>query len=125
MGFIGRTILAAGAAALLSAQTAYAAPTTSASTGVDPLVSLSVLGTAQSRAAVCGAASAAGAACVAPASMATAAATTAAAQGDPTYRRPQIGVIPLLIGLGLVIAVAALILSGNGHSKGNLTPVSP
>ena len=57
--------------------------------------------------------------------MATAAATTAAAQGDPTYRRPQIGVLPLLIGLGLVIAVAALILSGNGHAKGNLTPVSP
>ena len=47
--------LAAGAAALLSAQAAYAAPALNRSTSVDPLVSLSVLGTAQSRAAVCGA----------------------------------------------------------------------
>ena len=127
MKFIGRTFLAAGAAALISAQAAYAAPATPASTSVDPLVSVSVFGTAQSRAAVCGAATAAGGACVMPASIATAAATTAAAQADPAYDqpRPQIGVLPLLIGLGVVIAVAALILSGSGHGKGNLTPVSP
>jgi hypothetical protein len=126
MKFIGRTMLAAGAAALISAQAAYAAPRPT-SAGVDPLVSVSVFGTTQSRAAVCGATTAAGGSCVMPGSLATAAATTAAAQSDQAYNqpRPQLGVLPLLIGLGLVIAVAAIILSGSGHGKGNLTPVSP
>lgn len=50
--------LAAGAAALLSTQAAHAAPLNTRFV-VDPLVSLSVFGTAQSRAAVCAAGSAA------------------------------------------------------------------
>lgn len=45
--------LAAGAAALLSSQAVYAAPVRVAHP-IDPLVSLSLLGTPQSRAAVCG-----------------------------------------------------------------------
>lgn len=49
--------LAAGAAALLSAQAAHAAVNTRLA--VDPLVALSAFGTAQSRAAVCAAGSAA------------------------------------------------------------------
>ena len=43
-------VLAAGAAALISTQAVYAAPQAHRAVGVDPLVSLSVLGTTQSRA---------------------------------------------------------------------------
>lgn len=50
--------LTAGAAALVSAQAAYAAPLNTR-LAVDPLVALSAFGTAQSRAAVCAAGSAA------------------------------------------------------------------
>ena len=70
---IGTCALAAGAAALLSAQAAYAAPAR-ALPAVNPLVSLSLLGTAQSRTAVCSAgmsAAAAGAAVAAAAQTVT------------------------------------------------------
>jgi hypothetical protein len=119
--------LAAGAAALLSAQAVYAAPAPTPVSSVDPLVSLSILGTQQSRAAVC--ATAAG--CDVPASMASASAATsaataaaAAAQAEGTPKAFN----PLLLGLGLaaLIALVVAITSGgssNGH--GDLTPVSP
>jgi hypothetical protein len=110
----------AAATALLSTQAAYAAPANSAP-ALDPLVSLSVLGTAQSRAAICGA----GAQCVLPATAVAASATTAAAAQpyDGPPRGP--GIWPLLIGLGLVVVLMAVILSGNGNGDGDLTPVSP
>lgn len=81
MGNIVRKfVMAASAAALLSSQAAFAAPQY-VQPSVDPLVSLSVLGTAQSRAAVC----AAGAA----------AATAAATQGGPgTCVLPVRGQVP-------------------------------
>ncbi len=105
------------ATALLSTQAAYAAPANTAP-GLDPLVSLSVLGTAQSRAAVCGA----GAQCALPA--AAVAASAAAAQPYDGPRRGP-GVWPLLLGLGVVVILIAVILSGNGDGDGDLTPISP
>ena len=125
---IRRFALAAGAAALLSAQAAYAAPAPSRSTVVDPLVSLSVLSTTQSRAAVCSGATfgaGAAAACGLPATVpATSAAAAAAAAMNPENGKdfPTIG---LIIGLALVIALAFAITSGGGDSEGNLTPISP
>lgn len=134
--------LAAGAAALLSTQAAYAAPLKSR-LAIDPLVSLSVLGTAQSRSAVCAAGAAA----------AAAGAATAAAQGmvpapgcvlpvvaapppppvttsvAPLPPPPPVGVgfNPLLglLGALLILGVAAAVLSGGGDSKGDLEPISP
>lgn len=140
---IRSSALAAGAAALLSSQAVFAAPTTTASPAVDPLVSLSVLGTAQSRAAVCGSTSAAGAmsgavfqdssgncsitlAMASAPAAATAAGAAAVAQDYPAANTgPHIGVLPLVIGLGLIIAAAIAITSGGSDSSGNLTPVSP
>jgi len=131
---IRSSALAAGAAALLSAQAAYAAPALSRSASVDPLVSLSVLGTAQSRAAVCGASAGAtfgsGQACALPGPAATATAAAAAAiaaqPADTTYAGgPQIGVLPLILGLAVLVGVAALIASGDDDGFGDLSPVSP
>jgi hypothetical protein len=121
--------LAAGAAALLSTQAVYAAPVSSHSTGVDPLVSLSVLGTSQSRGAVCsgatfGAKAAASTACGIPVTAAAAAAAAATAQDYSDDPKP-IGVLPLIIGLVVIGGLIALILSSGGDSEGNLTPVSP
>lgn len=118
--------LAAGAAALLSAQAVTAAPVAAQRASVDPLVSLSVLGTAQSRAAVCSTGSCGTS--LAMASPATAmpasAAATAAAQGDPYGRR--VGVLPIALGLLAVIALIVIIASsGGGNAHGDLTPVSP
>ena len=109
------------ATALLSTQAAYAAPANTAP-GLDPLVSLSVLGTAQSRAAVCGA----GAQCALPAAaVAASAATTAAVHPTDYEHRHGPGVWPLLLGLGVVVILIAVILSGNGDGDGDLTPISP
>jgi hypothetical protein len=120
--------LAVGAAALLSTQAVYAAPVKTAP-AVDPLVSLSVLGTAQSRAAVCGT----GTTCALPMTMAASGATASPAlttgtmsaavmQGEPGKR-----IDPLLLALGaaIIIAIIVAILSGGGDGDGDLTPVSP
>lgn len=118
--------LAAGAAALLSAQAAYAAPTPTTHSGVDPLVSLSVLGTQQSRAAVCSA-SALPSACNVPASMAAASAATvaAAAAAQDAPKPKSLGLWPLLLGVAALIAVIIAITSGGDNGSGDLTPVSP
>lgn len=133
--------LAAGAAALLSTQAVYAAPRARAA-GVDPLVSLSLLGTVQSSAAVCGAAAGATAAasaavqapgaCVLPVNPAPAAAPMgeAVAPVAPVAVAPAaglgIGLLPLLAGLVAVAALAAVLAtSGNNNGNGDLTPVSP
>lgn len=132
--------LAAGAAALLSAQAAYAAPAPSYM--VDPLVSLSALGTAQSRTAVCAAGS-----------TAAAMAGTAAVQGAPGCVLPvtappvvapvvetvppplapaiapapgkELGLLPILGGLALLAAIAAFVLLDDDDDDGSLEPISP
>jgi hypothetical protein len=118
--------LAAGAAALLSAQAVYAAPAQTSVSGVDPLVSLSILGTQQSRAAVCST----GAACNVPASMASASAATSAATAAATAAQadgtPK-GFSPLLIGLGIAVFIGLIvaITSGGHNGHGDLNPISP
>lgn len=113
----------AAMAALLSAQTAYAAPVSSGAPAFDPLVSLSILGTNQSRAAVCRA----GACALPQGNPATgiAAAGAAAAQGDYPPRGKDI-MWPLIIG-GLVVIILIILIasSGGGDADGDLTPVSP
>ena len=120
--------LAAGAAALLSAQAVYAAPTPTTPTSVDPLISLSVLGTQQSRAAVC--ASASDTTCSIPASMASASAATAAASAAATAAQDapppkSFGFWPVLLGLAALIAVVVAVTSGGSNGHGDLSPVSP
>jgi hypothetical protein len=125
---IRKYVLAAGAATLLSTQAAAAAPATSHAS-VDPLVMLSALGTAQSRAAVCAAGSAAAAA------GAAYAATQAAPQGcllpltapqtvapvgetvTPVATRPgkRIGILPIALGLLGLAIVAFLVLDDDDN----------
>lgn len=138
-GFRG-CALAAGAAALLSTQAVYAAPVATGFASVDPLVSLSILGGAQSSAAVCGAAAGV---------TAGAAAAADAAQGPagcvlPVMASPTpppipgqaiaplapagtgIGALPLLLGLAAILGLAALLAASSGNNgHGDLTPVSP
>lgn len=116
-----KVVLVAAATALLSTQAAYAAPANSAP-ALDPLVSLSVLGTPQSRAAVCNG----GGQCALPSSaVAASAATAAAAQPYDERDRRGPGIWPLLLGLGVVIILMAIILSDDGDGSGDLTPISP
>lgn len=126
MAGIGRGLtFVAGTVALVSAQAVSANSNPNAAPAIDPLVSVSVLGTPQSRAAIC-AANQIGSGCVLPgaASLATAAATAATTQTDSSTP-PKSITWPLVIGLIAIIAVAALIFSSNGDGEGNLTPVSP
>jgi peptidoglycan/LPS O-acetylase OafA/YrhL len=117
--------LAAGAAALLSAQAVYAAPTPTASSGIDPLVSLSVLGSQQSRAALCSA-SASATACSVPASIASAAAAAAAATAAQDQPAPKsFGIWPILLGLAALAAVIVAITSGGNNGSGDLSPIGP
>ena len=121
--------LAAGAAALLSTQAVYAAPAPGHA-GVDPLVSLSVLGTTQSRVAL---AAASGAVQGVPATQTCADGTVipatamcaAPAGPPPPPPAPVIGTLPLMLGLIALIGVMALVVSGGGSASGDLTPVSP
>lgn len=121
---IRKSMLVAGAAAFFSAQAAYAAPGVQRSPAVDPLVSVSVLGTPQSRAAVCGAGQGAASACVVPgtAAASSAAMGMAALQSDDD---PKSITWPLIIGLIVIIIIAALILRGGKDGDGDLTPISP
>ena len=108
---------------------------------MDPLVALSALATVQSNAEVCAAgASAAGAAaaaaaqgasgCVLPVNAAAPAAMPEAAPPPPPVlgvagAPKAIGVLPIVIGLAAIVALAALLMSGHGNGHGDLTPVSP
>ena len=132
--------LAVGAAALLSAQAVYAAPPRS-SFAVDPLVSLSVLGTAQSRAAVCAAGTSAAVAAGAAAAQAApgcvlpvqAPAVAPVAEPVPPPLAPavapapgkEIGMLPILGGLALLAAIAAYFILDDDDDDGDLEPISP
>jgi hypothetical protein len=124
MTSLRRSFLVVGAAAFLSSQAAYAAP----AHAIDPLVSLAALAGDPSNAAVCAGTTVA------------ATAATAALQGAPGCVLPvtappppvvqagapkTIGTLPILLGLAAIIAVAALLISGNGNGHGNPTPISP
>jgi hypothetical protein len=138
MTSIRSSVLAAGAAAFLSSQAAYAAPVLSP---VDPLVSLAVLGGTQSHSAVCAGSTAATAAataaaqaaapgCVLPITAPPPPPPVAEAVPPPppvveTAAPKSIGTLPLLLGLAAIIAVIALIISNNDNGNGNPTPVSP
>ena len=127
--------LAAGAAALLSSQAVYAAPTVTAS-AIDPLVSLSALAGAASRAAVCAGSTAATAAtsaaaqaapapgCVLPVNAAPPPPVSAPPPVMPVASGPGIGTLPLL-GLAAIAGIAALLLLNDDDDNGDATPVSP
>ena len=129
--------LAAGAAALLSSQAVYAAPTVTAS-AIDPLVSLSALAGAASRAAVCAGSTAATAAtsaaaqaapapgCVLPVNAAPPPPPVSAPPPVmPVASGPGIGTLPLLLGLAAIAGIAALLLLNDDDDNGDATPVSP
>lgn len=132
-------VLAAGAASLVSAQGVYAAPVT-ARAALDPLVSLSVLGTAQSRAAVCAAGSAALSAGAA-AAQAVAPGCVLPVVGQPTAPPPVstsnlpppppisgggLGINPLFILGGLLLGGVLLwVLLDNDDDDPELEPISP
>lgn len=128
------------AIALLGSSTAHAA----APARIDPLVALSVFGTAESRAAVCAAgasaaASAAGAAvaaqgagpgCVLPVVDAPPPpAMSEAAPPPPLEAAPVVasgaGILPLLAGLAAIVGFAALVLDGNETNGEIVLPISP
>lgn len=134
---VSRCALAAGLAALISAQATYAAPPVRGAL-VDPLVALSVFGTAQSRAAVCAsgtnaavagsaAATAQGVtapACVLPVTAPPAPAPSAQAAPVPFAPAPAKSVQPLLmtlLGVAALVGFGALLLSGDDEEQ----PVSP
>lgn len=134
---ISNALLAVGAAALLSAQAAYAAPSS-----IDPLVALSALAGDASRAAVCAGSTAATAAATAAAAQAAApgcvlpvnAAPAPVAEAAPPPPPPpvveaaapkSIGTWPILLGLAALVGIAALLLSDNGNGNGSVTPISP
>ena len=122
-GLAGKFVTGLVAATLFAGSAASAAPST-----IDPLVALSVFGTAQSRAAVCGAGSAAAASattgCVLP--MAAAGAQTADQTTAPPFAESgsSIGILPLLLGLG-ALAAAAVLLLGSDDEDDIEIPVSP
>ena len=135
---IRATILAAGAAALLSSQAVYAAPTAPVRS-VDPLVSLSALGSVASRSAVCAGSTAAMAAaasaamqpvapgCVLPvtAPPPPAPVTAAVAPVVPAEAPKSIGWLPILLGAAALAGLIALILSSDDNGHGDNTPISP
>ena len=125
-------VLAAGAAALLSTQAVYAAPVNT-TPAVDPLVSLSLLSTTQSRAAVCNAAAGCALPSIASATAMTSTAATSVAQQDdddvlpPPPPPPGKTISPLIWVLGLVIlaGIIVAVISGGGDGDGDLAPISP
>jgi hypothetical protein len=122
-----KLLATAAAAALLCSQSATAAVATVAAP-VDPLVALSALGTTGSSSAVCGVQT-----MNAQVKGCVLAMNDAAQPADNQMPPPEAGpppphgmnVLPLLLGLGALVAVAAILASGSSHGNGNLTPVSP
>ena len=118
------SVLAAGAAALISTQAVYAAPPAPTSAGVDPLVSLSVLSAPQPSATLIGSTA------VAQGTTKTCPDGSVVNSADPcpgVYVAPAKSISPLLIILGLVIfaGLVAALISGGSDAHGDLTPVSP
>jgi len=136
MARIRTTILAAGAAALLSSQAVYAAPSAPVRI-VDPLVSLSALGSVASRTAVCAGSTASMAAasaamqtvapgCVLPVTAPPPPApVTAAVAPVPGPAPKSIGWLPILLGAAALAGIIALILASDDNGHGDNTPVSP
>jgi hypothetical protein len=134
MTSLRRSFLVVGAAAFLSSQAAYAAP----AHAIDPLVSLAALAGGPSNAAVCAGTTAAATAataalqgapgCVLPVTAPPPPAVAQAVPPPPVVQAgapKTIGTLPILLGLAAIIAVAALLISGNGNGHGNPTPISP
>lgn len=124
--FIRASIWAAAAAALLSAQAVSAAPASTAPR-VDPLVSLSLLSSGQSRASVCGggaacAPSAAMSGAMPSASLAVAGAANSAATQDagPPPVHPDYAGLALLFFFPVVLIIAMA--TDNGGSNGPASP---
>jgi hypothetical protein len=121
-------VMAVTAAALLSSQAVWAAPVTSAP-AVDPLVSLSILGSQQSRTAVCGS----GAACTAPAGMAAATAATspaiagsaAAVQGNGRPFGLDWPGLVVLFAFPVVLIVAMMLEDNGNDTPPFIPPISP
>ena len=127
-----------GLAALVLAQSASAEEMAVSSATIDPLVSLSMLATSQSQAAVCAGAAAANAAssvaaaqpaetrkCLLPISPPPAA--PAPVVGDSAAlgtAKTAVGAMPLLLGLAAIVGLGALI-AGGGSSHDGVRPVSP
>ena len=128
------------AVSMLGSTAASAA--TPAARSVDPLVALSVFGTAQSRAALCSAgavaatgaavaAQAPGAGCVLPVVdapppvAAPEAAPPPAAVLAPATVESGLGAIPLLLGLAAIAALAIVVLKHNDSSGEIDLPISP
>ena len=128
---IGSLAGAAAAFALCCSPTMATAATTAPIQSVNPMVAISIFGTPASAQAVCGSA----------ASSAAGAAAATAAQGQPGCVLPAvdapppvvdvappppvprgIGIMPILLGLLGIAALAALIASGNEDGG---SPVSP
>jgi hypothetical protein len=113
------------AAALLSSQAAYAVPIKTVP-AADPLVAVSIFGSAQSREAVCGT----GAACTLPAMSAAAAspralggAASAAAMQYPTESRPGLDLAGLAVLFFVPVAIVlSIALEGGGNDS---KPISP
>lgn len=122
--------LAAGAAALVSSQAAYAAPAKTAPR-IDPLVSLSLLGSAQSRAALCSSGACAvparanAASAAASPAIAGAAASAAALQYRDDDRRIGLDLPGLIVLFTLPVAlVLAFALEDDGPEPVP-NPISP
>lgn len=133
---------ALAASSILASSGLSAAPV--ASTGIDPLVIVSVFGTAESRAAVCAAgaaqaATAGGSAvaaqagtggCVlpvvdaAPAPPVIEGPNPSMAAVDPVAAGGGVGIIPLLAGLAAVAAAAAILLKNNDDGR-IILPIPP
>lgn len=120
-----RGVLAAGAAALLSTQAVYAAPPASRATGVDPLLSLSVISAPQPSASLIASTA------VAQAATKTCPDGSVVNSGDPcpggVYVPPPKSISPLIIVLGLVVfaGLIAALISGGHDGHGDFTPISP
>ncbi|MFP5329359.1 MAG: hypothetical protein ACLGHC_04390 [Alphaproteobacteria bacterium] len=122
---IRKSVMAMSAAALLFGQAAHASSSAQPVVAVDPLVAVSILGTSQSRGAVCeGAANCALPSTTSPsatATLAAASAAAAAAQTDPNRRDTRGLFWILLLGGGMVlIAVLVAALAGDEED-----PISP
>jgi hypothetical protein len=118
-----KVVAAAAAVGLFWSQAASAAPQFAAP--VDPLVALSALGTAGSSSAVCGTSQASVDGCVLAMNDAAQPADTQAPPPEAGSPTPAVNILPLLIALGVVVAVGAVLISGSDHGHGNLSPVSP